>query len=251
MKTRRRAKQTQRGNPHQLTLQQHVFPRGSIARFTNQKNLVEVSFRGSPVPLKLRPDNPIFCANRVWDQRAEEGYMREIEIQFQILTEKVVHSNYTLAKSDHIIISRFRALWSLRGRMRKNPPSDQKLNGIIEARDFSLDEQEVLEKNHTIYFQDGSSVPGHMMAGLHSQVAIDRETLNPSTWGIVDSPNRNLIVPDTIGMLGYVPIAPHMAFLASTEGGTLSREDALGVNKTAIGASTEYFFTKNLACALG
>jgi hypothetical protein len=77
----------QKGNPHRLTVNQHVYPAWSIERFADTTGKVEVWLRRSDKTFRASPDNPLFCARRTWDQRAESGYMKAIEDEFQILAD--------------------------------------------------------------------------------------------------------------------------------------------------------------------
>ena len=70
---------TQKGNPYQLTVCQHTFPAASIARFADTTGCVEVYLIKQNKVVRLKPDDKLFCAKRVWDQRAESGFMKEIE----------------------------------------------------------------------------------------------------------------------------------------------------------------------------
>src|SRR5277367_3510248 len=73
----------QKGNPRRLTFWQHVFPAKSIERFAGHDGKIAVRHRQADKEFKLAPENELFCAQRRWDQRAEAGYMKEIEDQFQ------------------------------------------------------------------------------------------------------------------------------------------------------------------------
>lgn len=80
----------QKGNPHRITVNQHVFPRASIARFVNDNNCVSVFYIPTGKAFIVAPDNELFCAKRAWDQRAEEGYMQRIERDFQKLVKDII-----------------------------------------------------------------------------------------------------------------------------------------------------------------
>ena len=70
---------TQKGNPHRLTVQQHCFPRRSIARFADSNGVVHVHIVRAGRTAFLTPEDSIFCARRTWDERAESGFMKKIE----------------------------------------------------------------------------------------------------------------------------------------------------------------------------
>lgn len=67
----KRGKPTQDGNPHQLTTNQHVFPKASVGRFAGSDGMVECLVVASSRVNKLRPSNSIFCAHRAETEGAE------------------------------------------------------------------------------------------------------------------------------------------------------------------------------------
>jgi hypothetical protein len=79
-----------KGNRHGLTVHQHTFPRRSLNRFTNAIGVLSVRRNRASNVFKLKPDHKMFCARRAWDQRAERGYMKSIEDEFQDLAERVL-----------------------------------------------------------------------------------------------------------------------------------------------------------------
>ena len=113
---RRRAHEKVQGaNPHRLTLWQHVFPAASIARFAGPDGRVAVIDLVRRTARRAGPDDQVFCARRVWDQRAEAGYMREIEDRFQDLAGRVIAAPGELRSlEDDKAASRFFALWRCR-----------------------------------------------------------------------------------------------------------------------------------------
>src|SRR4051794_14911880 len=129
---RKRAyEEPQRGNAHRLTVNQHVFPAASIARFAGDDGRVALYDLKRRTSWRPPPDNQVFCARRVWDQRAEAGYMRAIEHAFQALAERVIaDSSAELAPEDDSAASRFFALWRSRAVYRSAPDGLISLNGI-------------------------------------------------------------------------------------------------------------------------
>ncbi len=92
----------------------------------------------------------MFCARRVWDQRAEAGYMREIENRFQDLAGRVI-ADPSAARSaeDDETASRFFALWRCRAIYRYAPDSDVSLNRV-EGQPRTKDREEWLESRWTV-----------------------------------------------------------------------------------------------------
>jgi len=64
----------------------------SIARFADREELVEVHRLSTKSTFKATPSNPTFCAMGAWDNRAEAGYMREIEDEFQGLASRIIQA---------------------------------------------------------------------------------------------------------------------------------------------------------------
>lgn len=85
-----------KANPRQFTINQHVFPIASFRRFTNDRGLVMVRCFHPPPDLKLHPTNPMFCAQRAWDERTERGLMKDIEYRFQTLADEIINERQTL-----------------------------------------------------------------------------------------------------------------------------------------------------------
>lgn len=50
----------QKGNPHKLTIDQHIFPRACIARFSRENGTVQVRRKGGQQDLWLAPATRTF-----------------------------------------------------------------------------------------------------------------------------------------------------------------------------------------------
>jgi hypothetical protein len=86
----------QKGNPHQLTVNQHCFPVSCIKRFANVEGKVELVRLPEGEHILAKPDAKIFCAKRAWDQRAEHMFMNEIEGKYKNLAEEIISNNSLL-----------------------------------------------------------------------------------------------------------------------------------------------------------
>ena len=247
---RTRPRRVQKGNPQRLTIQQHVLPRRSIARFNGADHKVEVRRQGHTGTLRLNANNPMFCAMRVWDQRAESGFSRSIEVDFQRLADAIVAGTTTLDSKDHQIISKFWALWRLRAEVRANPAPPLELKGVLEAKEFSIEEKEVLESKHVAFAENGNQIPSHIWSGLRMQIQIDRLITPGNCWGIVHCPAGEFVVPAEIGALGYVPLTPSLALLANQPNATISREECRRLNDLLLKSAGAYFFGRSLHTAL-
>ena len=76
----RKFEKPQRGNSHQLPVNQHIWPLKSIGRFVDGTGTVFDKVRNRM--RQAKPDDA-FCAKRVWDRRAEFGYMKGIQDAFR------------------------------------------------------------------------------------------------------------------------------------------------------------------------
>jgi hypothetical protein len=135
----------QRGNPHALTVNQHVFPVASIERFAGKGGRVWVH---DVKRNKIRPAKPgdiIFCARRAWDQRAEHGYMHRIESEFQLFVEDLITGAVSnIGKSETRVLNQFYALWYMRARYRELPY--QEIEAKITGSPLTVDQEEILER---------------------------------------------------------------------------------------------------------
>ena len=109
-------KKTQKGNPHQLTVWQHCFPKRSIDRFANEDGKVYVHLIRDAKIVSLSPANHIFCVRRIWDQRAESGFMKKIEDAYQELADRIAAGRLIrrLSHREREIVTDMYALWNIR-----------------------------------------------------------------------------------------------------------------------------------------
>ena len=115
---RGKPEKTRRGNPNHLTRKQHVFPLKMMEQFAESGH-VSVYFlaRGEVRPAK--PDNPLFCARRAWDQRTESGYMKRIEDEFQSIVAPIINGTVSEVTAEQkAAVDRMYALWYRRARSR-------------------------------------------------------------------------------------------------------------------------------------
>lgn len=244
---RKRAyEEPQRGNPHRLTVYQHIFPARSIARFARsdgQVTLFDLRRRSHWHP---RPNNQVFCARRVWDQRAEEGYMRAIEGAFQAVAERVIANPGTkLMPEDDDAVSRFFALWRSRAVHRSAPDGLVPLNGI-EGHVLTADQEEMLERRWIGYIRPGG-VPTRQMYGLSIQRDIDAlaHNLNARKWGILILTEGELIVPD-MPIRYFIPLTPTICLAWGHETGRISGVDAGLLNRVFMEGCKDYWFCRSL-----
>ena len=212
---RSKAEKIQKKNPHRLAIRQHVFPARSIQRFasSNGKVFVHICRTNQVVPMK--PGNKLFCAERVWDQRSEVGYMQEIEGQFQYIANRIASGELTSLGREHFsIITRFFGLWSLRAEAKHSPTGDRVVNGI-RGESLTKDEQELLESRRFSYFRSdqvsGQTImDSRFIVSLRIQMRVDQivNDFGDSRWGIIRAHEGEFIAPDTFGLQPTVPLTP-------------------------------------------
>jgi len=239
---------TQKGNPHKITKNQHVFPAASIKRFVNSKGFVELKIKRLYNALPFRPNDSIFCKKREWDQRAETGYMRSIEDSFQAIASKIDRGELIdLSSDDNHRILQFYALWDLRYSSR--PLEDIELIGVQPGSGLSQDSEEILESKHcmvTKKIDNKCFLPGRFINGSNIQVNIDRimHKYNGLKWGVVRSISGEFIVPDNFNKTTIIPISPKVILLGGSKNLDVSHDEVSKVNRLAIATSSKYYFSR-------
>ena len=202
----------QNGNPHQLTINQHVLPTKSIERFAVD-GTVSVQFVSQDRHFKLSPEDQLFCANWKWDQRAEHCYMKKIEDQFQDLAKRIVNGINSVNPREYPTVMNFFSLWHLCTRYRDESLPQQYASGVP-GENLTKDQEEVLEQKHYAFVRQDQTFPGRQILGLRIQIEIDRITslLQGVHWGILKAKDGEFIVPDTFWHHGYCPLKPQPLF---------------------------------------
>jgi hypothetical protein len=242
----------QKGNPHQLTTNQHVFPLRSLARFADSLD-GRVTVRRPPrnsKELRVKPNAALFCAMRVWDHGAEGGFMKAIEDKFQAVAEQVIGIRQSLADDQHIIVTDFFALWAARASARANPIADSPIHGILgKQAQYTLDDREILEKNNIGYINEDLSVPGRGLASGVISVSIMnyQKQHRGQRWGIVHSPTKEFILPDQFGATAIVPVAPGLCLVAGCRDIEATELQVREQNRAALATAREYIVARAFA----
>lgn len=239
---------TQEGNPHGLPVRQHVFPRTSIARFADGRGRVWVQHVVPPRVYAASPANPIFCAVRAWDARAEWGYMKQIEDAFQELASRTINgTTLSIEAGDKQIADTFFALWRLRAVFKRADKTDVQFDSVTGTK-FSHDLEEVLEKAGVSFFREGGKMAAHRVHGLQLQRSIDSEVamLADVHWGVLQALDGQFLVPDSPAA-AVIPLAPYLALCFGGVSEIANRVDVAEINHCARTRSDEYFFAQDLA----
>ncbi len=228
-----------------MTVNQHVFPKASLERFVNASGKVEVCRQGNR--FLVNPEDPTFCARRVWDQGSEEAYL-SWEASFQELAERIVaNPNACLSPFDNDVASNFFALVCARTIARRNPIPDQELQGATPVSIFDKDTVERLEKAGYVTLNQVGEVPGRMLAGPRIQVQIDsiKRQIESFTWKVVQSSSLDFLVSDSIDRVPVIPINSQL-MLCSDRDGILSKEDVEAHNDNVRSEHDLYYFGVDL-----
>lgn len=241
-----RYEKTQLGNPHQLTVNQHVFPSASITRFADENGYVSVHLCDQGKTLRLSPKNDLFCAKRTWNQASEQGFMKKIEDAFQPLAARILEGYRRLTLKEHDLVSRFYALCRLRAEARQSPPSDAQLGYALPAGLCDKDKEEILEANGYL-FAHGATLPSRHIASIRIQVQIGRMCAPDTSWAVVYSKAVEFIAPDSFCEIGIVPLSPNFCLVANAASGEISDENAIQLNRLAVEKSCKYYFSRDLS----
>jgi len=207
-------------NPHKLTRHQHIFPRASIERFRHATaGITAIRLASGKRIANIDARNMLFCANHVWDQRAEGGFGARIEGDFQSLAERLIQGDTRWLEMNHWLVTQFHALWEGRAQYADNPVPSLKFPGELGERDLTKDLKERLEAHHTSYIDEENFLPSRQATGLHIQAGImmAMRSRGKLTWRLCrPSPGAGeFLVPDTPASL-YIPLTPTLALLGDS-----------------------------------
>jgi len=242
----------QKGNPHKIVVNQHIYPRMCIERFSNESGFVELNNLIANKVLPVRPEDKVFCASRIWDQRAEAGYMKSIEDAFQEILNRVLANPVEIifSASDKKWINRFYALWVLRYHYSNNPEKNEKLYPAFNG--WSRDEQEQLEKAGVMYISNDGSFIGRHITGsiLQTQIGDILEQIMNAEWGVLRSHNLEFVVPDCPVDFLAIPITPDLCLYSKSGNVVTTDEQVSFINMHMIKSSMKYYFARDLSKCL-
>lgn len=244
-----RVERTRSGNPNKLTLNQHVFPFRSIQRFANQSGRVSVQDVNRGKIRHAKPSDIVFCARRAWDERAEAGYMKHIEDEFQKIARSIVNGQaVTITPEQKPAIDRMFALWYMRARYRKLEAQEIQLRGIT-GDNLTKAQEENLEKNGYIFSRRGGAMPARQLNGLQLQWRIDgyaRDLAASTRWGVISAQSGEFIMPD-VPSHTIIPLSPRLALVASAPYGIIREQNVAEINGAIRADSRQYFFARDFS----
>ncbi|MEZ8742041.1 hypothetical protein AB6E21_18535 [Photobacterium swingsii] len=204
-----------KNNPHQIVKKQHVFPKHSLTRFCNDKGLLIVKYKSGENSFLATPSNPVFYANRLWNEHAESGLMKSIEDEFQLVVSKLL-AEQALSEQEHLAITKMYALWKFRSEIPERVTEPLVLDSSMVYSVDDQDEAERLEKGRIYFFQNGQ-LSRQMCVGIALPYAIEKVSIQvgkATTWGIVRAIEGQFIIPDTCPDLVVIPVSPSVMLTA-------------------------------------
>jgi hypothetical protein len=239
----------QRGNPHKLTIDQHIFPKACIARFAGEQGTVQVRRKDGEHDLWLTPGNSGFCARRLWDQKAEAVFMKAIEDRYQGVAKSIVAGDVTtLDATMHAAVTDMYLLWTLRHERYLNPLPDVRMNMVAPEREMSVDTQEILEANGYVFASPDNTIASRFMTGLHFMIEMrgERQRMAGKRWGIVKSSDAEFLVPDNFSAYRVLPLSPMIALVEGHEDQQIGFNQVADINGQAVHGSRRYNFARDI-----
>jgi hypothetical protein len=236
----------QKGNPHKLVIKQHIFPKRSIERFCRDDGSVDLLFL-SGKRLSVKPHNDVFCVNRSWDERAERGYGKRIEDDFQSVTGKILQGELVDSDSVSRAVTDFCCLWQVRHCWSKVPIDNVDM-GLKPAYSLSINEQEDLEKAHIFYARGNGEVPSRLWRGAMMQQSWCRtvKTMSGIKWGLLTATEGEFLVPDNFSNVFIVPVTPKQCFVTESDSQTVGLDTVRLINSLAVASAEKYVFARDL-----
>jgi hypothetical protein len=220
--TASRYEEPTKGNEYGLTVREHVFPRKSIARFSNKEhnNFVNVALKSQTETRWNSPNNKLFCAMRAWSEREEKGFMDKIEVRFQCIAEAVIDASARdvalhLDDNENYAITSFFALWYMRARYRNIPTQKLHLHGVA-GHDFTEVQKEFQESNKLIVADKDGGVPYRQLNGLVVEAKAKEyaNQLRDIRWGIIASQEGDFLVQD-VPTHTIIPVCPKICLIGA------------------------------------
>lgn len=241
---------TQAGNPHNLTVNQHVMPRRSIERFARNGE-VEVFTLQYGKKAKRHPKNELFCVKRLWDQREETIGSHSTEEAYLRVADHVLSGGRELSLAQQEAVTEMFFLWRARCRAKQQPAKDEVLKGV-EGTKLTQDEQEILESKGVIYLDEEGRVPSRFLNGVLMRITKDRDhfDLGPINWGILEATEGEFLVPDNCGSALLMPLSPKICFGGNMRSQRLSLDELAKTNSFLRSLAVSYYFGRDLNACL-
>ncbi|MFT5520135.1 MAG: hypothetical protein ACI9IA_000723 [Enterobacterales bacterium] len=232
----------QEGNPHKITRKQHIHTAYCISMFESG-GYVQLKDISSGDILKRKKRAAIFCAERVWDERAENGYMSGIEKDFH----KEVDSAQLGSTRNNLAISSYHLLWFLRHHFSKSLIPDMQLSGVS-GSGINKDQSEIFEKKWGGHVRNDGVMPSRFVASTKIQQLIDMNISEYSNihWGLLSASEGEFLVADCYQDKCFMPISPKLAFCAQVDDAVIDQEHLKKINNESVSKADNYYFGRDL-----
>lgn len=216
-----------------------------------QNNGVEVHEKRASRTLRRKPDDVLFCANRLWDHQSEHGFMLDVETAFQRVADKIVEGHQNLTQAEHFSITDFYLLWNLRERERSQAKTYPQLPSWKPERlVVDKDKQEQFEKLGVLYWNQDGEIPNRILTGTSLQIQLwaERERMEGTTWGIfrVRPGQGEFLVSDRLSLHSVVPISPELCLVAERRNRSVDFAFVARYNGLALENAESYYFARNI-----
>lgn len=238
-------------NPHKLTVKQHVIPVRTIERFAGPNGMVEVNIGTDHRVERLKPDAGIFWTRRAWDQRAERGYMKQIEDRFQPLADRIASGELTeIPEESAHDVNQFFSLWFHRSRIQPADEIETQTKGLT-GDALIKDQQEIPESRHIMFVREGGKIATRHLTGLQIQTRIiaDNRNCGARRWGVIHAPEGEFVMPD-VPAHDLMPITPTVLLAANHPSGIITKSNVISINTEFLAYTRRYFFGRDLKIAL-
>lgn len=239
------------GNPNELAIRQHVIPVRTLERFADDNGCVQVRSAKTTKALTLRPTNKFFTLARVWDQRAETGWMKQIEDCFQTLADNILSGRLEfIVDDDAWTVAHYYSLWYWRSRQMPQIETEFQAKGLT-GTSLTLEEEERLEKNHVMFMRAGGRMPSRFLTGISLQVRVDQyaHQIKDWTWGVIQAQAGEFLMPD-VPSHGFVPLTPKVVLAANHPNGTILKSNLKKINTVFLAYIWQYFVARNIITAM-
>ena len=85
------------------------------------------------------------------------------------------------------------------------------------------------------------------IASIRIQILLDRVYAPDTTWAVVYSRAIEFLTPDSFWEIGIDPLSPNYCLVANQSGGEISFDNAIEINRMAVGQSSKYYLARDFA----
>lgn len=202
---------------YQFTIKQHFHMRALLERFTNSSNKVRVVRKPLGTTSFLGVKNKIFIGDRCWSEEIEKGISWPIENAF---LHQVVRVESGQLVNDHLVISKYHLLWTLRQHFASNPNDDRE---IVPGMNCYMDEEIELwaDANYKMPIKNGGIISGRFATTLDikelMECAENSANYEGIFWNVIRSEGARFISADQYRSQLLIVISPYLVLQGGYE----------------------------------